>query len=108
MTVKEEIAKLPKGSDGTTIVAGCKKVKFIFAPFSEDGDTAFHINEGGGKTDCYVRYNRNIRAIADLLLLTKADTFVGEFVSNWGRIIRLNRLILNDSPRVGEINQSSN
>lgn len=42
------------------------------------------------------------------MLLTKADTFTGEFTSNWGRIIRLNRLILNDSPRVGEINQSSN
>jgi hypothetical protein len=100
MTVKEEISKLPKGSDGTTIVAGCKKVKFIFAPVSED--TAFHINEGGGKTDCYVRYKRNIRAIADLMILTKSDTFVGEFVSNWGRIIRLNRMILNDSPLVGE------
>jgi hypothetical protein len=105
ITVKEEIAKLPKGSDGTTIVAGCKKVKFIFAPASED--PAFHINEGGGKVDCYVRYMRNIRAIADLLVLTKSDTFVGEFVSNWGRIIRLNRLILNDSPLVGEKKESS-
>mmetsp|Transcript_17 Transcript_17/g.53 ORF Transcript_17/g.53 Transcript_17/m.53 type:complete len:593 (-) Transcript_17:2396-4174(-) len=104
-TVKEEIAKLPKGSDGTTIVAGCKKVKFIFAPVSED--SAFHINEGGGKVDCYVRYKRNIRAIADLMVLTKSDTFVGEFVSNWGRIIRLNRLVLNDSPLVGERKESS-
>lgn len=105
MVVKEEIAKLPKGSDGTTVVAGCKRVKFIFAPVSED--SAFHINEGGGKTDCYVRYKRNIRAIADLMVLTKSDTFVGEFVSNWGRIIRLHRLILNDSPLVGEIKESS-
>lgn len=54
-----------------------------------------------------MRYTRNIRAIADLLVLTKSDTFVGEFVSNWGRIIRLNRLILNDSPLVGEKKQSS-
>ncbi|KAK1748871.1 hypothetical protein QTG54_000810 [Skeletonema marinoi] len=103
--VERRNCELPKGSDGTTIVAGCKKVKFIFAPVSED--SAFHINEGGGKVDCYVRYKRNIRAIADLMVLTKSDTFVGEFVSNWGRIIRLNRLVLNDSPLVGERKESS-
>lgn len=41
-------------------------------------------------------YRRNIHSIADLMILTKANTFVGEFNSNWGRIVRLFRLHLND------------
>mmetsp|Transcript_2463 Transcript_2463/g.6125 ORF Transcript_2463/g.6125 Transcript_2463/m.6125 type:complete len:103 (+) Transcript_2463:55-363(+) len=41
-------------------------------------------------------YTRNIHSIADLMILTKSNTFVGEFNSNWGRIVRIFRTQLND------------
>jgi hypothetical protein len=41
-------------------------------------------------------YKRNIHSIADLMILTKSNTFVGEFVSNWGRIVRIFRAHLHD------------
>jgi hypothetical protein len=41
-------------------------------------------------------YKRNIHSIADMMVLTKSNTFVGEFTSNWGRIIRIFRTQLND------------
>lgn len=41
-------------------------------------------------------YKRNIHSIADLMILTKSNTFVGEFNSNWGRIVRIFRTQLND------------
>lgn len=41
-------------------------------------------------------YKRNIHSIADLMILSKSNTFVGEFVSNWGRIVRIFRAHLND------------
>lgn len=41
-------------------------------------------------------YDRNIHSIADLMILTKSNTFVGEFNSNWGRVVRIFRTQLND------------
>jgi hypothetical protein len=40
-------------------------------------------------------YKRNIAAIADLVILTRADKFVGDFNSNWGRFIKITRSFLN-------------
>jgi hypothetical protein len=31
-----------------------------------------------------------------MMILTKSNTFVGEFTSNWGRIVRIFRTQLND------------
>lgn len=45
---------------------------------------------------CLTGYQRNIHSIADLMILTKSNTFVGEFNSNWGRIVRIFRTHLND------------
>ncbi|KAL7453914.1 hypothetical protein ACHAWC_005553 [Mediolabrus comicus] len=42
-----------------------------------------------------MRYHRNIASVADMLILGKARTFVGEYNSNWGRLIRTMRVRLN-------------
>ncbi|KAL7545589.1 hypothetical protein ACHAWF_008939 [Thalassiosira exigua] len=111
-TVKEEIKRLPRGLGGTTIVGGVfqscsqhcissylhsqcfQRVKFVLSPDAHHG--SFHLSEGGVKSDCVERYKRNIHSIADLMILTKSNTFVGEFNSNWGRIVRIFRAQLND------------
>lgn len=94
-TVKEEISNLPRGHSGTVIVGGCERVKFVFSP--GDHHSSFHLGEGGVvKVDCVERYKRNIHSIADLMILTKSNTFIGEFNSNWGRIVRIFRTQLND------------
>lgn len=93
-TVKKEIKKLPRGQGGTTIVGGCERVKFVFSPDAHHG--SYHLAEGGLRVDCVQRYKRNIHSIADLMILTKSNKFVGEFNSNWGRIVRIFRTQLND------------
>ncbi|KAL7532423.1 hypothetical protein ACHAXR_004619 [Thalassiosira sp. AJA248-18] len=93
-TVKQEIKKLPRGQHGTIIVGGCERVKFVFTPDAHKG--SLHISEGGIRVDCVERYKRNIHSIADLMILTKSNTFVGEFNSNWGRVVRIFRTQLND------------
>mmetsp|Transcript_30262 Transcript_30262/g.54800 ORF Transcript_30262/g.54800 Transcript_30262/m.54800 type:complete len:575 (-) Transcript_30262:99-1823(-) len=92
--VTKEISKLPRGQGGTTIVGGCERVHFVFSPDAHHG--SFHLSEGGVKVDCVQRYKRNIHSIADLMILTKSNTFVGEFNSNWGRLVRIFRTQLND------------
>ena len=52
-TVKKEIAKLPRGQGGTTIVGGCERVKFVFSPDARHG--ALHISDGGIRVDCVER-----------------------------------------------------
>jgi len=94
-TVRQEIASMPKGRNGTTIVGGCERVRFVFS--AAEDDVAFHLHEGGvGKVDCVDRYKRNINSVADLMIVTKSNTFVGEFTSNWGRLVRVFRTKLND------------
>jgi len=92
--VKKEISNMPKSRDGTTIVGGCERVRFVFNPTGEE--VAFHLNEGGARDDCSERYKRNINSISDLMIVTKSNTFVGEFTSNWGRLVRIFRTKLND------------
>ena len=100
-------------------IKGCERVKFIFSPDASHG--SLHISEGGVRIDCvererrrpiccsvcllpvflnasssYTGYKRNIQSIADMMILTKSNTFVGEFTSNWGRIVRIFRTQLND------------
>jgi hypothetical protein len=52
-TVKKEIAKLPRGQGGTTIVGGCERVNFVFSPDARHG--ALHISDGGIRVDCVER-----------------------------------------------------
>ncbi|KAL7488010.1 hypothetical protein ACHAW6_013603 [Cyclotella cf. meneghiniana] len=77
---------------------GCHQLTFFFNPTQE---TSFHIAGTGERTPiegdtCQARYNRNIASIADLWMLARSRTFIGEFNSNWGRLLRVVRLRLTD------------
>ncbi|KAL7522679.1 hypothetical protein ACHAWX_007708 [Stephanocyclus meneghinianus] len=77
---------------------GCHQLTFYFNPTQE---TSFHIAGTGERTPiqgdtCQARYNRNIASIADLWMLARSRTFIGEFNSNWGRLLRVVRLRLTD------------
>lgn len=92
-TVQKEIAKLPKTRFGHTILNECQKARFVFSPVSKTTDS-FHITPcqkylGTCNNDnCAQRYERNIAAMADLMILTRSDKFVGEYNSNWGRLVK--------------------
>jgi len=103
VVVHEEIAALPNHITPNTILWNeCHELTFYFNPTD---DSAFHLNgdgEGGfeegreveGGDSCFGRYHRNIASIADMMILSKARTFIGEFNSNWGRAIRTMRVRL--------------
>ena len=110
--VRREVEDLPKDSEGNTLFTdegGCQiKFRLVFGSppeeeEEEEGGEAtpeFHLDSGCSKGDCEERYSRNIASIADLMILSKADVFVGEFNSNWGRLVRTFRLRLNNSGKV--------
>jgi hypothetical protein len=80
------------------LVNGCHQLTFYFNPTQEK---SFHIAGAGEKTPiegdtCTARYNRNIASIADLWMLARSRAFIGEFNSNWGRLLRVVRLRLTD------------
>ncbi|KAL7477725.1 hypothetical protein ACHAW6_003521 [Cyclotella cf. meneghiniana] len=92
-TVRTEIAQLPKVKGGHTVLNGCQKAEFIFSLASET-TTSFHLTPcldylgTCSNDDCSMRYARTIAAIADLKILSRAQKFVGEYNSNWGRLIK--------------------
>eukprot|EP00581_Thalassiosira_minuscula_P012210 CAMPEP_0183715970 /NCGR_PEP_ID=MMETSP0737-20130205/10017_1 /TAXON_ID=385413 /ORGANISM="Thalassiosira miniscula, Strain CCMP1093" /LENGTH=566 /DNA_ID=CAMNT_0025945157 /DNA_START=75 /DNA_END=1775 /DNA_ORIENTATION=+ len=106
MTVQGEIDEFPKDSEGNSIIntmQSCrKKIRFIFgtSPSDQTALVGYHLDEGPSKGDCEERYRRNIAGIADLMILAKADIFIGEFNSNWGRLVRTFRLKVNDSTKI--------
>ncbi|KAL3779559.1 hypothetical protein HJC23_009611 [Cyclotella cryptica] len=80
---------------------GCHKLTFYFNPTQEK---TFHIAGVGERTPiegdtCTARYNRNIASMADLWMLARSRTFIGEFNSNWGKLLRVMRLrLIDDDP----------
>jgi hypothetical protein len=104
--VKAEIEDLPKGEDGHALLfAGdgapaCHRFCFVFT--SHGAPSGHHIHEGYGKGSCEERYERNLAAVADLMLLARSDVAVVEFNSNWGRLVRTLPLRVNDSRRVAD------
>ncbi|KAL7500129.1 hypothetical protein ACHAWT_008612 [Skeletonema menzelii] len=61
-------------------------------------NVSFHMNPDASSTihlqsdmECSKRYNRTIAAIADLTILSQSDIFVGEYNSNWGRLVHTAR-----------------
>jgi len=121
LEVQSEINELPKDSQGYTLLpklydasqkrgivgflkgawptkSACHKLQFIFSPI--EPSLGFHIETGRAKDNCDERYSRNIASIADLMILTKSDVFVGEYNSNWGRLVHMFRLKMNDSAEV--------
>lgn len=105
LEVQNEVNDLPKDSDGNTIltyedggVQSCHKFRFIFSRV--DPNLGLHISTGPSKGSCEDRYARNIASVADLMILVKSNVFVGEYNSNWGRLIRLFRLRISDSEKI--------
>ncbi|KAL7469968.1 hypothetical protein ACHAXS_010216 [Conticribra weissflogii] len=100
MIVKEEIKNLTKVNgteDGTLLVDGCYSLKFHFHPTQSNATAEmFHIQHGGPKGDCVSRYERSIAALSDLVILSRSSTFVGEYNSNWGRLVRLMRISMSN------------
>mmetsp|Transcript_11866 Transcript_11866/g.17696 ORF Transcript_11866/g.17696 Transcript_11866/m.17696 type:complete len:303 (+) Transcript_11866:3605-4513(+) len=61
-------------------------------------NVSFHMNPDASSTvhlqsdmECSKRYSRTIAAIADLNLLSQSEIFVGEYNSNWGRLVHTAR-----------------
>ena len=94
--VRREIDGLPKDPTGK-VLAACQRFDLVLGPVDKNVSLGFHIRTGAAKGDCEDRYERNLAAIADLMLLAKSDLFVGEFNSNWGRLVRTFRLYMNNN-----------
>ncbi|KAL3815534.1 hypothetical protein ACHAXA_004179 [Cyclostephanos tholiformis] len=101
VVVRSEIAALPNRVGPNSVLWNdCHELTFYFNPTDVD---AYHLNgngEGGfsdesREDNCFDRYHRNIVSIADMFLLCRARTFIGEYNSNWGRVIRTMRVRMN-------------
>lgn len=100
--VHREIAAMPKDDDGNILAGpgGCRRVRVVFSAVDDIKD-GLHINTGSpSRGNCADRYSRNVATIADLMMLSKSDTFVGEFNSNWGRIVKVFRHSIDDRAEV--------
>lgn len=102
VVVRQEIADLPVVhiNENTILWNGCHQLTFFFNPtddsaFALNGDGEKGFKNGNDGDSCFMRYHRNIASIADMMILAKAKTFIGEYNSNWGRVIRLVRVRLN-------------
>lgn len=97
VTVHREIDDIPRvNGKGASLIDQCNhKVNFVFAPTPKD--TVFHINDRRAGDNCHAVYKRNIAAIADLFILARAQKFVGDYNSNWGRFIKVARSFLNNN-----------
>lgn len=84
--IQEEINSLP--------LQECHKMNFILSPVFEPT----HGLDVDVKTDCFGRHRLNVALIADLMILSKCDTFVGEFNTNYGRLVRIFRTVVNNFP----------
>jgi len=103
IVIKQEIDNLdaPHLNENTVLWNDCHELTFYFNPTNEV--SAFHLNGDGEKPseesaendNCFARYHRNIASIADMMILSKAKTFIGEYNSNWGRVIRTMRVRMN-------------
>ena len=75
----------------------CESGRFVR---DDRGYTKYHLDASKAKGDCDGRYARNIASVADMMILAKADLLVGEFNSNWGRLLRVFRIRPNDSRKI--------
>ena len=95
--IKEEISNFPVGTEGNLILPGvdvCHGLRFYLR--EDSTSTAFMKKESA--SDCSIQYRRTISSVADLLILSKSSTFVGEYGSGVGRLVRTFRAALNDYP----------
>jgi hypothetical protein len=100
VTVQKEIQSLPKARDGNPKISYCgHKAMFVFSPSSKTTNS-FHLNDRAKGDDCHNVYQRNIAAIADMIVLARANKLVADFNSNWGRFIRNFRMFLDGKTHV--------
>jgi hypothetical protein len=92
-----EISTKDGGNTAPTLLYNrCHKFTFYFNPTQ---DKAFHIGGYGEREPidgdtCSARYHRNIASMVDVWMLARSRTFVGEFNSNWGKLLRVVRMRL--------------
>jgi hypothetical protein len=79
-TVKSEIKAL-----------GPNRFRFHFNPDSTS--TTGHLQDD---SDCARKYDRTISAMADLVMIVRSTTAVGEYSSSWGTLVRFHRTFLAD------------
>jgi hypothetical protein len=92
VTVRQEIAALPADT--------VKRFHFWFHPVMQP-QAVVHIRDA---VDCQDRYHRTVGAVLDLLLLTRSTVFVGEYSSNWGRLVQTYRTVVeNGRARVRDV-----
>jgi hypothetical protein len=101
VVVKAEINDLPKDDDGNIVLYNedgsitCHALRFVFT--THNASSGHHLQ---AERSCEGRYERNIASIADLMLISRGNVAIIEFNSNWGRLVRMFRLRINDSMRV--------
>ena len=87
------------GGAGLVSHGGCL-YNLTLAPDDASLDGGYHTNVGykfrqpreAAEGECRTIYARTVAGAADLSLLATAGTFVGEYNSNWGRLVRHLRL----------------
>ena len=95
--IKEEISKYPAGDAGNLILPGvdeCHGLRF----YLREDSTSAEFRKKGSTSDCSIQYRRTISSVADLIILAKSTTFIGEFGSSFTRLVRTFRAALNDIP----------
>ncbi len=95
--IKEEISNYPVGEAGNLILPGideCHGLRF----YLREDSTSTEFMKKGSTSDCSIQYRRTISSVADLIILSKSSTFIGEFGSGFGRLVRTFRAALNDFP----------
>lgn len=91
--IRKEINRLPKGRGGVTLPNGCHRLYFIVSP----AKSIPHPDENGTNY-CSVLHQVNIAEIADVMILARSDTFVGELNSSFGSLVRVFRTAVNNFP----------
>jgi len=84
--VEKEITELGPKRGHAIDFNNCHKIHF----------TVSKVEKIFGESDCVAQYAKTIGSISDFIVARTADTFVGEFNSDWGKLIRLFRLVLNE------------
>ncbi|KAL7496956.1 hypothetical protein ACHAWT_008816 [Skeletonema menzelii] len=95
--MKEEISNYPVGEAGNLVLPGVDECHGLSFYLREDS-TSTEFMKKGSTSDCSIQYRRTISSVADLIILSKSSTFIGEFGSGFGRLVRTFRAALNDFP----------
>ena len=97
MSLNNQLGEDPKKQASLSLIYNnCHQFTFYFNPTQ---DTSFHLGGNGERNPidgdtCSSRYYRNIVSMADFLMLARSRTFIGEYNSNWGKLLRVARMRL--------------